>query len=108
MAMLLNEEAQACGIAQGELQGMLFGMRTLAEIAAPFAWSSIYAVGLRSGWPGVIYFVVAILKAGSCYGATQLPYRTARPSNAFAARKALHRQRPTPRGASTAALPGCT
>jgi hypothetical protein len=65
LAVMLNDEASACGVGQGELQGMLFGMRTMTEIIAPFAWSSIYALGLRHGWPGAFFIGAAALKVGS-------------------------------------------
>ena len=48
-----------CGVPEGQLQSSLATLQTICRVVSPMLWSPIYAFGLRSGRPGLFYFVSA-------------------------------------------------
>ena len=48
-------EASRCGMAQGELNGMVSSLGYFVGAASGFIWSRIYTFGVRSGRPGTMW-----------------------------------------------------
>ena len=53
-------EAARCGLAQGQLNGMVSSLGYFVGMTGGLFWSRIYAFGVRRGTPGIIWRIICV------------------------------------------------
>lgn len=56
---MLQDEANRCGLKQGEMQGHLANLDTLTRVIAPLFWAKLYSHGIRKARPAFFMQIAA-------------------------------------------------